>query len=143
MTDARRQTVLQFLRFSVIGTLGAVVDASVLYILMHGVGLGPYSGRLASWLVAATFTWVMNRRFTFVDDRPPLKQWLAFLAANALGGIVNYGVYAVLVTVSPLVAQYPALGVAAGSLVGLAFNFSASKWVVFRTRGDQGVGAAR
>jgi putative flippase GtrA len=132
MTDAQRQTFFQFLRFSIIGTLGAAVDAGTLYAVMHGIGLGPYSGRLASWLAAATFTWAMNRRFTFVDDRPPFRQWLAFLAANALGGVINYGVYAVLVAMSPLVAQYPALGVAAGSLAGLTFNFSASKWVVFR-----------
>ena len=136
MSDSRRQAFRQFLRFSVIGTGGVVVDASALYGAMHGLGLDHYSGRLLSWLVAATFTWTMNRRFTFADSRPPLTQWAKFLAANAVGGIVNYGVYAGLVTFNPLVAVYPVIGVGAGSIAGLAFNFSASKWVVFRTHKD-------
>jgi len=31
-----------------------------------------------------------------------------------------------------VVAAYPFLGVAAGSISGLAFNFTSSKWLVFR-----------
>ncbi len=136
LTEERRQTLGQFLRFAMIGTAGVVVDASALYGAMHGLGLGHYSGRLLSWLAAATFTWSMNRRFNFADDRPALAQWLKFLAANAVGGLVNYGVYCLLVYLSPLVAAYPIIGVGAGSIAGLAFNFSASKWLVFRRAND-------
>jgi putative flippase GtrA len=132
LNDARRQTLRQFLRFGLIGTAGVFVDASALYGAMHGLGLGHYSGRILSWLIAATFTWSMNRRFTFEDDRPALVQWMKFLAANAVGGLVNYGVYCLLVYFSPVVAAYPIIGVGAGSIAGLFFNFTASKWVVFR-----------
>ncbi len=132
LNDARREILRQFLRFGLIGTAGVFVDGAALYGAMHGLGLDHYSGRLLSWLVAATFTWSMNRRFTFEDKRPALVQWLKFLAANAVGGLVNYGVYCLLVYFSPVVAAYPILGVGAGSLAGLAFNFSASKWLVFR-----------
>jgi len=134
LTETRRLLLGQFLRFAAIGTCGVVVDAAALYVAMHGLGLDHYSGRVASWLVAATFTWAMNRRFTFQDNRPPLAQWGKFLAANAFGGLVNYGVYALLVYASPIVAAYPVIGVGAGSLAGLVFNFSASKWMVFRRR---------
>ncbi len=129
---ARTETARQFLRFGLIGTGGFVVDTSVLYFVMGVVGLDHYSGRAASWFVAATFTWAMNRRFTFADTRPPFRQWIAFLAANAFGGAVNYAVYATLVTFVDAVAQTPVLGVAAGSIAGLFFNFTASKLVVFR-----------
>jgi putative flippase GtrA len=131
---ARRETLLQFLRFGLIGSAGFLIDSSVLYAAIHFLGLGYYSGRVVSWLSAATFTWGMNRRFTFKDKRPPLKQWLAFLAAQSVGGLVNYGVYAALVATVPLVKTYYILGVGAGSIVGLTFNFSSSKWLVFRAR---------
>ena len=131
-TIARTETARQFLRFGMIGTGGFVVDTTVLYFLMGVVGLDPYTGRLASWCVAATFTWAMNRRFTFADKRPRFRQWLAFLAANALGGAINYAVYAALVTFVDEVAAIPVLGVAAGSIAGLFFNFTVSKLVVFR-----------
>jgi putative flippase GtrA len=137
LTDTRREILRQFLRFGMIGTAGVFVDGTALYIAMHGLGLDHYSGRLLSWLVAATFTWSMNRRFTFEDKRPPFVQWMKFLAANAVGGLVNYGVYGLLVYFSPIVAAYPIIGVGAGSIAGLFFNFTASKWMVFK-KADEG-----
>lgn len=126
-------SVRQFLRFSVVGVAGFLVDATVLHLAMNGLGFGHYLGRVVSFLVAATSTWALNRRFTFdVDTRlHPLKEWLRFLGANALGGIVNYTVYALLVAHVSAVAGMPTLGVAAGSLAGLIFNFTMSKKLVF------------
>jgi putative flippase GtrA len=130
---ASRDTSRQLLRFTAIGAVAFVVDASVLLVARNVLGLGLYLGRVCSFLIAATFTWALNRRFTFADaDTPPVSQWGRFLAANAVGGGVNYAVYAVLVTLVPVVAAYPVLGVAAGSLAGLVFNFTASKKWVFR-----------
>ena len=57
-----------------------------------------------------------------------------FLAANAVGGLVNYTTYAVLVTIYASVAAQPVIGVAAGSVAGLVVNFTASRYVVFRGR---------
>ncbi len=125
----------QFLRFAAVGVGGFAVDAAVLYVAMNGLGLGLYSGRVVSYLVAATFTWYANRSFTFRQNNPPpaLKQWAQFLMANGVGAAVNYSVYAALVTFVPLAAAYPVIGVAAGAIGGLAFNFNASKKWVFKT----------
>lgn len=134
LTDDRRETLRQFLRFSAIGTGGLAVDTAVLYSAMYGLGIGYYIARGMSWLSAATFTWSMNRRFTFRDDRPLLTQWLKFLAANAVGGLINYGVSGLLVHFSAVVAAHPFIAVGAGSIAGLGFNFTASKWVVFKAQ---------
>jgi putative flippase GtrA len=128
----RAETARQFLRFGLIGTAGFVVDSGVLRLTHELLNLDRYSGRLLSWFAAATFTWAMNRHFTFADHSPPLRQWLAFLSANAIGGVVNLGVYYALVTFVAAIAETPTLGVAAGSIAGLFFNFTASKIVVFR-----------
>ena len=84
--------------------------------------------------VAATTTWALNRCFTFrgQHDGTLLRQWAKFIAANAFGGLINYGTYAVLVAATALVAAHPFLGVAAGSIAGMFFNFAASKKLVFR-----------
>ena len=126
----------QFLRFSMIGIVGFVVDAVALVLAMRGLGLGLYSGRVLSFFLAATATWGLNRRFTFatVDHRPLIVQWVRFVFANSIGGGTNYGVYAALVTFVPFVTVHPVLGVAAGAFAGLAFNFSISKFWVFRTQ---------
>jgi putative flippase GtrA len=124
----------QFLRFGLVGVLGLGVDTAALYFAKDVLGLGLYGGRVFSYLVAATFTWAANRRYTFTqaDTSHPIHQWGKFLAANAVGGLVNYGVYAALVTLWPLAAAYPVIGIAAGSLSGMTFNFIASKRWVFK-----------
>lgn len=124
----------QFARFGVVGVAGLVVDTAVLYGLIHGVAAGPYSARVASFLAAATATWALNRTYTFKGDHPGpwWRQWLAFLGANSFGAVVNYTTYAALITWSALVADIPALGVAAGSIAGMFLNFAASKKLVFR-----------
>ena len=48
-----RESTGQFLRFAVVGVLAFLVDASVLQAAL-ALGLDPYSGRVASYLCAAT-----------------------------------------------------------------------------------------
>jgi putative flippase GtrA len=124
----------QFLRFSLVGIGGLIVDTAALYAAMSLLGLGLYAGRVVSYLTAATFTWGANRAFTFAqaDAASPFRQWAKFLAANGIGAVVNYAMYAALVTFVPFAASYPVIGVAAGSIAGLAFNFTASKKWVFK-----------
>lgn len=136
----------QFASFALIGVGGLFVDMAALAVALHLLGLDPYGGRVFSYLMAATFTWYMNRQFTFtgVSRRGAIRQWARFLAANAVGAVVNYGVYVLVLKVGPwviasiglwpevLTAVLPYAGVAAGSVSGLVFNFVLSKKLVFR-----------
>jgi putative flippase GtrA len=124
----------QLLAFTVVGTIGFLVDAATLHLAMGMLGTGLYLGRVISYLVAATTTWALNRRFTFHAQRSSVRvtEWGRFLIANAAGGLVNYGTYAALVATQPTVATHPVIGVAAGSLAGLALNFTLSRYLVFR-----------
>lgn len=136
----------QFATFALIGVGGLFVDMAALALALHLLGLDPYAGRVFSYLMAATFTWYMNRRFTFtgVSRRGAIRQWARFLAANAVGALVNYGVYALVLNTAPWVITaaglwpglftdlLPYIGVAAGSVSGLVFNFVLSKKLVFR-----------
>lgn len=122
----------QFVRFSIVGAFGFVVDAGVLHLLIATADGDLYVSRLLSFLAAASFTWAMNRRFTFRStDHRPGHQWARFVAVNAVGGGINYAVYAGLVATLPPIAALPVLGVAAGSLAGLVVNFTVSRTLVF------------
>lgn len=123
----------QFLRFALVGCAGFIVDAAVLSAAIQLFDADRYLGRVVSYLAAATFTWAFNRNYTFRaqrDDRL-LREWGRFLASNAVGGLVNYLTYAMLVSVSALVSAHPVIGVGAGSLAGLVVNFSLSRRLVF------------
>jgi putative flippase GtrA len=128
----------EFIRFSLVGVVGFLVDATTLYAMMGGLGFGPYSGRCVSYLVAATTTWYLNRRFTFRRSQPslPQHQWAKFVSVNAIGGGVNYGTYAALISLGIPYASHPLVAVGAGSVAGLAFNFTASRALVFGSRRD-------
>ena len=127
---------LSILRFAVIGVLGMPVDWGVLQLMVHW-GTGPYFGRMISWFCAATFTWLGNRYFTFAATRArgfmgTVKEWGRFLAANAVGGLVNVGLYSVLVRFAPPPFNDLTVALVCGVLLGLVFNFTLSKKVVFK-----------
>jgi putative flippase GtrA len=114
--------------FTLVGAAGFVVDASVLLLLTHAVGLDVYVARLLSWLTAATATWWLNRTLTFKDRSASLlRQWLKFLAANSGGGLINIGVSSALIAAR----LTPVAAVACGALAGLLWNFLASRRFVF------------
>ena len=126
------------LRFAVIGALGMPVDAGVLWLMIHVARLDPYSGRVISWLCAASFTWVGNRYFTFRERRArglvgAVREWLRFLAANAVGGLVNVGLYSCLVRFAPPPVNNLYVALVVGVLAGLGFNFTLSRLMVFKT----------
>src|SRR5450755_1199531 len=60
------------------------------------------------------------------------KEGLRFLAANAVGGLVNVGLYSVLVRFAPPPFNDLTVALVLGVLLGLVFNFTLSKKVVFK-----------
>src|SRR3954451_24459015 len=130
----RRLITVEIIKFGIVGVVGLGVDIAVLYLCLDISGLGLYASRVVSYLAAATTTWALNRAFTFSGNHAGKihHQWARFVAVNAFGGAVNYGVYAALIASGDPFTAYPALAVAAGSLSGLFFNFTASKKLVFR-----------
>ena len=124
---------IRLLKFGFIGVIGFVVDSAVLLLGTNVLGLDPYTGRIISFIVAATTTWIGNRLLTFAD-RPKTrlaKQWLLFLMVNGPGMLVNNSVYVLLVSQFPYIHDHPVWAVAAGSLGGMVFNYVASSRFVF------------
>jgi putative flippase GtrA len=136
VTLLARLSRISILRFAVIGALGVPVDWGALHLCLHWE-TGPYVGRVIAWLCAATFTWVGNRYFTFADTRArgvvgAAGEWLRFLIANAVGGLVNVGLYSVMLRFAPPPFNDLNLAFVCGVLLGLVFNFVLSKRMVFR-----------
>jgi len=131
----------QFIRFTLVGGIGFVVDAGLLRLLLMA-GFGYYGGRVVSFLAAATTTWLLNRSFTFRRESSaesvaighPAGEWIAYLGVMVIGGAVNYGTYAVAIALSELVRAHPELGVALGSLAGLCINFWSAKLMIFERK---------
>lgn len=118
----------QFLRFCIVGTIGFLVDAGTLYLLVLALDTDPYVGRVASFITAATTTWILNRRFTFnLAHNATHKEWLSYLSLMVLGAILNYGTYALCLTYWAVVREQLWIGVAVGSIAALSINFITSR----------------
>jgi putative flippase GtrA len=122
----------QFFRFCVVGAVGFVIDAGILQSLVSGIGANPYLARIISFFVAASATWLMNRRYTFeVEHAATHSEWVRYVALMVLGAVVNYGAFAISITAWSLARAQPWLGVAVGSVAGLGINFMTSR-LLFR-----------
>ena len=131
-TSARLAILRQFLRFGTVGAGGFVVDTGTVYALKGWVGL--YFAGAVAYVVAATVNWALNRIWTFRGQGSGAmhRQWALFLAANALGFVLNRGTYFILITISSFCYAYPVVAIAAGVAVGMFLNFYLSRTVVFR-----------
>jgi len=122
------------LRFALVGAVGFVVDALVLYAILAVFAHAVLAARVPSFLVAATVTWWLHRAFTFAHgdhDAPMLRQWIAFVITNAAGNALNIIVYGVLVT---LAGFTPIVALAIASIIAAAVNYLSSRHLVFRRR---------
>jgi putative flippase GtrA len=135
----RAAEVRQFALFCISGVIGFLVDAGIVQWLVVAREQDPYLSRVVSFLCAMTATWLFNRHFTFVArrDESLWREWLRYFVAMLGGFAVNYTIYAGLVYALPLVRAWPLLGVAAGSVAGLAVNYASSRWWVFRAPGSR------
>lgn len=124
----------QGIAFLCVGTIGFLVDASVLTTLVGGLGLGHYGSRVVSFAAAVTVTWLLNRRYTFAaqaSDGRRRREFSRYLGVQVTGALINLGVYGALVAGYELAFRHPVLPLAAGSLMALIFTFTASKYFAF------------
>jgi putative flippase GtrA len=126
----------QFLKFSLVGGVGFVVDAGSYFVLTHYLGGGLVSSRFVSSLVLGmTTTFLLNNFMTFRGHGSGsiFGRYLKFAAANIIGNLLNVGTHAALVESLALFHRIPLLGVVVGTIVGLIFNFTGSKYFAFRS----------
>ncbi|MGC8703822.1 MAG: GtrA family protein, partial [Thiomonas sp.] len=132
----RRLSAIELFYFSVSGVAGFLVDASLVLSLNKIFDVGLITAQLIAFSAAVTVTWLINRHLTFATraSNKWLSEWGRYVAANSIGALVNNAVYGILVLVYTIFQRDPVLAVAAGSLAGMFFNFTASKFVVFKNR---------
>src|SRR3954466_1639665 len=81
-SPVRIDVLAQFVKFGTVGFVGLIVDTASVYGLRGWLGL--YGAGAAAYGLAATATWLANRRWTFHGrgSGSAHRQWARFLAAN-------------------------------------------------------------
>lgn len=130
-----------FVRFACVGGTIAIIDAGLLYLLKDLPGFNVYTARLVSYFAAMCTGYFLNRHFTFRHLERGRALWnelLRFFSVHAFGGVLNFGVYALVVTLAETIGATgavelfaPLAGVWLGGVVGMCFNFLVSRKLVF------------
>lgn len=119
--------------FAVVGAIGFLIDASILTLLMTGVGLDHYTARAISFTVAVTSTWYMNRRWVF--DRQSVKmsgrEYATYVIVQIVGAMINLLVFVAAIEFIESLRNIPVIPLAMGAGVALLFNYGASSRFVF------------
>jgi dolichol-phosphate mannosyltransferase len=121
----------QLTQFLVVGGLGAVVNLTLLTLLL-AIGAPVAASVAGAILLAMCFNFVLNRRFSFslARRRPWVPQFLSFLAASSVGAFINYAT--TLLVLAQLTGARPQTAAAIGIAAGTSFNFITSRYLVFR-----------
>ena len=110
MSERGRREWMRFLKFSVVGTIGAVVDFGT-FNLLHAVVHWPgVLASMASFVAAGTSNFLWNRFWTYPDSRSKSThhQFVQFGVVSLVGLAIRTPLFAVL--------EAPAIG-AAGQLL--------------------------
>ena len=127
----------KLVRFGIVGGAGFFVNEAALLVASAGFHLGDHAAWLFGFAVSVTFTWWGNRTITFHEHKSQghkgiAAEWARFVATNSFGALANFLIYSALIAWAPWPLNVRYLALFFGVLVGLVFNFTLSKKLVFR-----------
>ncbi len=116
---ANRKEIRRFLKFSVVGTIGALVDFGTLYLLHAVLGLPIVLSNTCSFAAAVLSNFIWNRYWTYPDSRskPIRTQLLQFFVVNVVGWGINTGIL--------LLLRFPCVSLIGGLSHGLSLTLEA------------------
>ena len=130
-----RAVVLKAASFAMVGVVNTAIDFSVFWTTVHFLGWPLVPANVLAWLVAVSFSYVMNSYITFGPESGRVLRWrdyATFLASGVAGMVASTATLFALSYVMPvLVAKLISIA------ISFVVNFSLSHFVVFRARPPQ------
>jgi putative flippase GtrA len=131
-----RALALKAISFAMVGVLNTAIDFSIFWTAARFLGWPLVPANVLAWLVAVTFSYMMNSFFTFGPESGRILRWrdYATFAASGVAGMVasTATLFALSYILPVLVAKLLSI------LVSFVVNFSLSHFVVFRVRRPHG-----
>lgn len=129
---------ISLLKFGLVGTVGFAIDGGLLSLLAH-LGVNIYLARAVSFPLAVVATWYLNRRLVFkagaATAAKKRQEYGRYFAVQLGGAALNLLVFSILIGAFAELKTVPIVPFAAGSAVGLIFNYLGARLLVFKTAG--------
>ena len=96
ITDRSRREISRFLKFSVVGVIGAIVDFGSFNIFAHVLAIASVIAQVLSFSAAVTSNFIWNRYWTYPDSRSKTlrQQAVQFAAISAIGLAIRTPIFA-------------------------------------------------
>jgi dolichol-phosphate mannosyltransferase len=122
----------QLVQFLTVGGLGTVVNLVLLTLFLR-VGASASVAVATAIILSMVFNFVLNRRFSFGESRKEswIRQFFGFMTACSVGALINYAV--TILFMGKSFSLRPQLAALVGIAAATAFNFVASRYLVFRS----------
>jgi putative flippase GtrA len=129
-----RAIALKAISFASVGVINTLIDLSVFWISYNLLGLPLVACNVLAWLVAVSFSYIMNSFVTFGPESGRVLRWRDYLtfAASGIAGMI--AATATLVVLSRWLGLAVLVAKLLSILVSFVVNFSLSHFVVFRKR---------
>jgi len=128
----QRVMLMKAASFALIGLINTLIDLGVFLSARNVLGLALVPANVLAWLVAVSFSYVMNSFTTFATESGRKLSWRAYGAFVASGLVGVTASTTTLVLLSYVIPELAAKLAAIG--VSFLVNFSLSHFVVFRKR---------
>lgn len=131
LVENHRELLERFIKWSVVGTIGAVVDYGIYICLTRFVGLEEVIAQGISFTCAVINNYILNRIWTFGDikHKRPQVQFFQFFIVSVLGLLTRTAIFSVLFKVLGI---SDLLAMAIAIIIVLIWNFFANLVWTFR-----------
>lgn len=127
-----RNSLALLLRFLLVGGSGFLIDASITY-LLNSFGAKPWLARIPAIVLAMTYTFVANRKFTYnVDTLDTTSEFIRYITVASVMALLNYLIYLVMVSKGVL----PVVAVTFATAFNTGLSFHLYRIFVFRKLGE-------
>jgi putative flippase GtrA len=126
-----RQGLRKVFWFGIAGSIGFLVDAGLLMLILHFTPIDPFGARAISIPAAMLATWFFNRTFTFGrSSKSVAVEGFRYGFIGVVSALINYGIYSSLLISIPILR--PTFALVMASAAATAFSFFGYSRFVFR-----------
>ncbi|MEE9273598.1 MAG: GtrA family protein [Robiginitomaculum sp.] len=121
--------------FFLVGGGGFIIHAGMVFILTSLFSFGDILSWFPAFLLAVTFTWLLNRFLTFrgMGKQTAPQEALRYFSVLAIGAAINFTVYAGVISVEIPVLSTPVIALACGAGIAFFCNYLLLRLLIFNT----------
>ncbi len=95
LMEDHQKEIVRFIKFSVVGTVGAVIDFGTLNLLVQLAGFSKVIANTCSFTVAVISNFIWNRLWVYPEtrDEPLSGQFVQFFLVNVAGLLFNTAIF--------------------------------------------------